>query len=68
MRMVARGHCRAAHGWADTQVALAPGLTEFDIVMLQIAYLANRRIAHLAHQADFTGRQAHLCVIAFLRQ
>src|SRR5215204_3538600 len=54
MRMVTWGHCRSTNCWANTFVAFAPCFTKFDIAMVQVADLTNRRIASLIDQADFT--------------
>jgi len=36
--------------------------------VIQVAHLADGGVAHLANQANFTGRQAQLRVIAFFGQ
>jgi hypothetical protein len=49
-------------------VALAPGFTQLNVAVIQVANLADRGKANLADQAYFTGRQAYLGVIALFRQ
>ena len=66
MWMVTGRHRSTANSWADTFMALAAGLAQLDVAMIQIADQANSRIADLMDQADFTGRHTDLGKIAFL--
>src|SRR5579859_4275663 len=68
VRVVARAHGGAAHGGPNAQVALAAGLAQLDIGMVEIADLANRRHADLGHEPHLAGGHAHLHVIALLAQ
>ena len=68
MRVIARRHRRAAHGRANTQMALAAGFTQFDVAMIQVPNLPDGCVASLADQAHFSGRHADLSVVAFFGQ
>jgi hypothetical protein len=68
MWMVAWGHGRAAYGWANAQVALAPCFTQLDIAVIQISNLPDRGVAFLPNQAYLAGRHADLGEITFFRQ
>src|SRR5262249_5654808 len=66
MRVVNRVHRDTAVRWADTLPAVAPGLADGHVLVIGIAYLANRRHAVHQHLARFTGRQLQQRIVAFL--
>src|SRR5690348_3586819 len=67
MRVIHRIHHRAAHVRAAAEMPRAPRLADADILMIEIAHLANRRDAVEMNAALLARRQADDGVIAFLR-
>src|SRR5882762_7115219 len=68
VRMVDRIHRHAAHVRPDSAPARAPGFTQRNIFMLDVAYLAHRRPALNRNASHFTRRHAQLRIRAFLGQ
>src|SRR5579883_520919 len=64
MRMVARIHDRASHGWTPPHVARAPGLADAAVLMVDIPHLADGGRAEDMHAALLARRQAHQGIIA----
>src|SRR2546427_4616284 len=67
MRMIDRVHYHATHGWANSHVTRAPGLSNRDVFMVQVAHLTDRRQAINVYQPHFARRELHMGVAAFLR-
>ncbi len=67
VRVIAGVHYRAAHCRAPAHVALAAGLAEIDILVIDVANLADRGNAVHRHVAHLAGGQAHQGVLALLR-
>ena len=67
MRMVVRIHRNTARLRTASEPAAAACLTDGDVLMLEVADLADRRTAVDVHAADLTGRHAQKGVVAFLR-
>src|SRR6266850_3305236 len=67
VRMIDRIHYHATHGWANSHVARASGLSNRNVFMVQVAHLTDRRYAVDVYQPNFTRRKFHMGVAAFLR-
>src|SRR5687767_16039033 len=65
-RVIHRVHGHAAHVRTLAQPAAAAGLADRDILVVDVADLADRREAVLVNLADFAGRHLDRDVIAFL--
>ncbi len=68
MRVITGRHGCSTNGRADAHVPFASSFTQLDIAVIQVAYLPDGGIAHLAYQANFTRGHSHLGVIAFFGQ
>src|SRR5438876_953412 len=66
VRVAGRIHRHPANPGPDAQPALPSGLSQGHRVMLQVAHLADRRLAVHPDQPHFAGRQPHVRVLAFL--
>ena len=66
--MIDRIHHHAANRRLDAHPALAPGLADGHVFVLDVAELTDRSHAIHVHLAHFAGRQAYLRVFAFLGQ
>src|SRR5437867_13093554 len=60
VRMIDRIHHDAAHGGPDSHMPLASGLPDGDVLMIEVADLADRGDALHIHQSDFPGRKLHM--------
>src|ERR1044072_7483010 len=67
VRVVHRVHRHAANLRTQTFPARTTGLTERNVLMLDIADLAHRGSANERHASHFARRHTQLCVTAFLR-
>ena len=67
VRVVIRVHDRTADRRADAHVALAAGLAKVDVLMVDVADLADDCGAVHADEADFAGRETNLSQVAVLR-
>ena len=67
VRVVAGVHDGAADGRADAHVALAAGLAKVDVLMVDVADLADDCGAVHADQANFAGGQTDLRKLCVLR-
>src|SRR6185503_20516983 len=67
VRMVHRVHGHPANVRAQTFPARTPGLTERNVLVLDVADLADGRLANQRHAPHFAGRHTQLRVLAFLR-
>ena len=67
VRVVAGVHDGAADGRADAHVALAAGLAKVDVLMVDVADLADDCGAVHADETDFAGRETNLSQVAVLR-
>ena len=68
MGMIGAASSQSGDGRADALVAVAPGLAELDIAVIQVADLTDGRITDLANQANLARSHADLGKIAFLCQ
>src|SRR5690348_1733679 len=68
VRMVDGVHGDAADGRADAQPALAAGLAQLDVLVLEVADLADRGHAVQVDAADFAAHQADLGVVVLAAQ
>src|SRR5919107_3785484 len=66
VRVVDRVHRDAAHRRADAVPARAPGLAVRDVLVLDVADLADGRVADDGDAPDLARGHAHLRVVAFL--
>ena len=66
VRMVVRVHRYAAVLRANTEPAVTASLTDRDVLVFEIADLADRGAAIDVHLAELTRRHAEECIIAFL--
>src|SRR5688500_4459355 len=66
-RMVYRVHHHAAVVRPEAAVARAPGLAPRDVLVLEVAHLADRRVAVDVDPAHLAGRETNLCVAALAR-
>src|SRR5205085_9934272 len=62
MRMIDRVHDDATHRRANSHVPRTPGLSNRDVLVVQIADLADRRNTVDVHQPHFAGRKLHVGV------
>src|SRR5207253_6530122 len=60
VRMIDRVHYHTTHRWANSHVARAPGLSNRDVFMVQVAHLTDRRQAINVYQPHFAGRKFHM--------
>src|SRR5207247_7836321 len=60
MRMIHRVHDNTAHRWPDSHMPLAAGLANGDVLMIEIAHLADRGDALHIDQSHFPGRKLHV--------
>src|SRR5262249_19569684 len=67
MRMIYRIHDHTANGRTYSHMAMPPGLSDRDVLMIEIAYLSNRCRAVHIHQSHFSRRKFDVSVSAFLR-
>src|SRR5947209_2776729 len=67
MRVVYRIHHRATDMWASPQQARTSSLANGDILMIEVAYLADGGNPTDMYEALLTRRQAHLGIIALFR-
>ncbi len=67
VRVVIRVHNRTADGRADTHVSLTTRLTDLDVLMVDVADLADGGHAGLGYVSQLAGGQSKKCVAVFLR-
>src|SRR5260221_6840899 len=67
MRMVARIHNRSAHLGPATHPALPSSLTDSDVLVIEVADLADCRQAINKHLAHLTGWHTQRRIVALLR-
>src|SRR5436190_11189277 len=66
-RVIHRVHRHAAHVWTLTEPAAPPSLADRNVLVIEVAHLADRGHALDEHLADFARGQLHRRVFAFAR-